>query len=368
MVSTWSQQKNNKADGTLQNEETPDRTLNWLEQVVSADGTSEAGVPENETPMLDHIETASNVDTNTSDMSIDMDFNQLVNYVGSKLVVTLRYDPSKSTASVQKLTSPIGNSKSENAAMKKLVSACQPATFGLNGKDVYDETYRKAIKLEVEQSSTDFCPYAAGIIDEISQSSSSPNTIRWATFYSDCKHEVLEVTDGHRITLTYNLFSVNTGLLAGQSKLLNVKKFPAYDAVKALVKHSYFVGDDNMILGGSDMVIYEVFRALGVHVVVRPILSPRDDDGWGGEGDTLGCNEAGRVVGDELYVLRTTEEIEDWGEVWASAWGGQVRDITWLTNMGGEEDVAVAYVAHGNQPTVNFFYSKAAILASARPF
>lgn len=33
---------------------------------------------------------------------------------------------------------------------------------------------------------------------------SSP-TIKWAAFYSDCEHEVLEVTEGHRLTPTYNL-------------------------------------------------------------------------------------------------------------------------------------------------------------------
>lgn len=30
--------------------------------------------------------------------------------------------------------------------------------------------------------------------------------IKWAAFYSDCEHEVLEVISGHRITLTYNLY------------------------------------------------------------------------------------------------------------------------------------------------------------------
>lgn len=33
------------------------------------------------------------------------------------------------------------------------------------------------------------------------------NTIQWAAFYSDCEHEVLEVTSGHRVTLTYNLYA-----------------------------------------------------------------------------------------------------------------------------------------------------------------
>ncbi|KAL6069936.1 Fe2OG dioxygenase domain-containing protein [Balamuthia mandrillaris] len=31
--------------------------------------------------------------------------------------------------------------------------------------------------------------------------------VKWAAFYSDCEHEILPVTEGHRITLTYNLYS-----------------------------------------------------------------------------------------------------------------------------------------------------------------
>lgn len=30
--------------------------------------------------------------------------------------------------------------------------------------------------------------------------------LQWAALYSDCKHEVLPVTDGHRVTLTFNLY------------------------------------------------------------------------------------------------------------------------------------------------------------------
>ena len=40
------------------------------------------------------------------------------------------------------------------------------------------------------------------------------NEIQWAAFYSDCKHQVLEVTGGHRITLTYHLYFTNVGDLA----------------------------------------------------------------------------------------------------------------------------------------------------------
>ena len=36
--------------------------------------------------------------------------------------------------------------------------------------------------------------------------SKDDSNISWAAFYSDVEHEVLEVTEGHRITLTYNLY------------------------------------------------------------------------------------------------------------------------------------------------------------------
>ena len=39
-------------------------------------------------------------------------------------------------------------------ALERLASACDPATFGKNNEDVYDEAYRKAGKL----SSGEFCP------------------------------------------------------------------------------------------------------------------------------------------------------------------------------------------------------------------
>lgn len=34
----------------------------------------------------------------------------------------------------------------------------------------------------------------------------SASAIQWAAFYSDCEHEIETVTEGERITLTYNLY------------------------------------------------------------------------------------------------------------------------------------------------------------------
>lgn len=44
------------------------------------------------------------------------------------------------------------------------------------------------------------------VVFDWSSDETEPGEIKWAAFYSDCEHEVHEVTSGHRVTLTYNLF------------------------------------------------------------------------------------------------------------------------------------------------------------------
>ncbi|KAI1649021.1 uncharacterized protein F4817DRAFT_364087 [Daldinia loculata] len=66
-----------------------------------------------------------------------------------------------------KLKFPIEPSTLENLA--RLVADMNPATFGLGGKDVYDESYRKASKLDPSQFSLNFSPYECGIIDSVAQ-------------------------------------------------------------------------------------------------------------------------------------------------------------------------------------------------------
>jgi hypothetical protein len=53
--------------------------------------------------------------------------------------------------------------------LNDLVQGCAPATFGFDGKDVFDDTVRKAGKLEASQFSTNFNPYDYGIVDTIAQ-------------------------------------------------------------------------------------------------------------------------------------------------------------------------------------------------------
>lgn len=72
--------------------------------------------------------------------------------------VQLRYGPQDAG---KHLTLPTAASPSGivgAAALQDLLSACAPATFGLGGQDVLDETYRKAIKLPPTEFLTDSAP------------------------------------------------------------------------------------------------------------------------------------------------------------------------------------------------------------------
>lgn len=78
--------------------------------------------------------------------------------------ITLRWDHNytEGSTSVQtqsKLTLPSDGS----AALQTLLDDMQVAGFGLHGKDVVDETYRKASKMDTTQFCTNFSPYDVGI-------------------------------------------------------------------------------------------------------------------------------------------------------------------------------------------------------------
>lgn len=89
--------------------------------------------------------------------------------------VTIRWDSLTEDGVSRKVTLPC--SDAERPSFEQLLKDCQPATFGLGGKDVLDETYRKAGKIDETAFSTNFSPYALGIVDTAAQAL-APNTCR----------------------------------------------------------------------------------------------------------------------------------------------------------------------------------------------
>nr|VWO98178.1 Acetolactate synthase (EC [Ganoderma boninense] len=61
----------------------------------------------------------------------------------------------------------INLSRASAAELQRLADACLPATFGIGGQDVHDETYRKAGKLDCEDFVTTFDASRSGLVDVI---------------------------------------------------------------------------------------------------------------------------------------------------------------------------------------------------------
>ena len=126
--------------------------------------------------------------------------------------------------------------------------------------------------------------------------------IQWAAFYSDCEHEVLEVKNGHRITLTYNLYvrervggiirhkqSVSSDVCGLSYKVKKLLRDPAFMTKGGMLgfycHHAYAHTNRNLssrlpyALKGVDAHIYSVFHHVGLETKVRPVMEklPEED-------------------------------------------------------------------------------------------
>jgi hypothetical protein len=67
------------------------------------------------------------------------------------------------------VTAATGEESHQNAQIEKLIRDCEPATFGVGDKEVLDESYRKAAKMDDTRFCTNFQPHNYGVIDAIAR-------------------------------------------------------------------------------------------------------------------------------------------------------------------------------------------------------
>ncbi|KAH7074267.1 hypothetical protein FB567DRAFT_572874 [Paraphoma chrysanthemicola] len=360
--------------------------------------------------------------------------------------IVIRWD---AASSVRKIAFPLSIFDPSHGTMyslEKLVQATEPASFGFEGQDVLDETYRKASKLDTTAFSTNFCPYEVGIIDEVGQTlfprlrgtfqgiraelyklniyqapsgffkphidtprselqfgslvvclpckheggqlvvrhrghtstfdwSGTVNRIQWAAFFSDCEHEVLQVTSGHRITLTYNLF-VRRGLgeLAGFTRTLSAPKLPLHKEVRAALLHPEFLKEAGVsalpaVLKGIDMMAFEVFRSLGIEVLVRPVMEPLSEEDMEDMIEDGLLDKSCRThnhVGHQLSEPATVNiQVPDEGTI-VDAYNEYPSDlmkVTWLNEPNDDaKGVQFEYSYYGNMHETAYAYSSCALL------
>ncbi|KAK2734712.1 hypothetical protein FQN57_001482 [Myotisia sp. PD_48] len=128
----------------------------------------------------------------------------------------------------------------------------------------------------------------------------SASTIQWAAFYSDCEHEIERVTEGHRLTLTYNLYvSEPIGGALLPSPTLQPSNIPLYGVLRELLgqeklltyggvlgfhcSHSYPHNSKSAeldlprTLKGFDMALFAIFQSLGYKVKAVPVMKLGED-------------------------------------------------------------------------------------------
>ena len=69
----------------------------------------------------------------------------------------------------RKVASPVGNDDVSKGTFSQILRSCDPEAYGQGEKEVFDETYRKAWKLNASQFSTSFSPYEHSMVVIVTQ-------------------------------------------------------------------------------------------------------------------------------------------------------------------------------------------------------
>ena len=131
------------------------------------------------------------------------------------------------------------------------------------------------------------------IFDWSSLPNSPRSEVSWAAFFSDVEHEILPVTAGHRLTLTYNLYAV-------QERLHSVPPGnPFYNCLQTAIGTPHFMRDGGClafccehlyafsllnekellprVLKGVDYLIYSSAKLLDLRVTVKPVVKGQEN-------------------------------------------------------------------------------------------
>ena len=206
--------------------------------------------------------------------------------------------------------------------------------------------------------------------------------VQWAAFYSDVEHEILTVTEGHRVTLTYNLYHYE-----GLSLELDMTTSPFYNNLKAALNHPHFLRNggtlgfacrhsyiftklnqsDNLpiLLKGSDRTVFLAAESLNLDVTVKPIYKPKQKPMFFFKVP----EDKRQYIGNhfqfkEKRFSNGVDDTMEWDEYFKEK--GIVEDtcITWCQSQLGNWQAAIVAPEYGNEPTLGICYQAAAILVA----
>ena len=113
------------------------------------------------------------------------------------------------------------------------------------------------------------------------QNESASGKIQWIAFYGDCEHEILAVTSGYRVTLTYRLYSGGDYVTPSSSSTSSTSSTPSFpsptlppsptEKFPALFRQ--FLADPLFLSDGGKIGIYTYHAYPHTAQATQPILS-----------------------------------------------------------------------------------------------
>ncbi|KAJ7446577.1 hypothetical protein FB451DRAFT_1055059, partial [Mycena latifolia] len=229
-------------------------------------------------------------------------------------------------------------------------------------------------------------------------SSASDPALAYVAFYSDVTHAVEPVLEGHRVTLTYNLFLVDrpTRMAAAGHRIAPAPEQTFEDALRALLADPAFLPAGGLLafglahqmvdtrpsslgpvlqtLKGSDARIRTISERAGLATHVKMLYNTGEKDViMDNVLDTENVNEeCGVPLEDEIekrgVVLARGEErvahLEE-QEMPRGWWEpSEAVEVHWVTRLTELNRVGGTYIAYGNDASIEHVYGSAALFVS----
>lgn len=239
---------------------------------------------------------------------------------------------------------------------------------------------------------------------EFNLSTNNKTEIKWVAFYSDCEHEITKVTNGYRITLTYNLYIRKN--YETQYKNFDIEKVELYNTLKEIkncnynnikklgfmMEHKYpnlinFDEKTNFIkiLKGYDLKLFLICKRLNLDIEFKGIIELNnyidiDDDKickhfkeiFGNYYSENPCESiTGNILlitddltinnGDQYYDIDTYHGIKDFLEEIKNSGAEYDKYITWVNNPKNWTKSS-SYMAYGNEAETRYHYVTGAFI------
>lgn len=227
---------------------------------------------------------------------------------------------------------------------------------------------------------------------EVSRSPVEHPVIGYVAFYSDVDHEVTEVTSGHRVTLTFNLYFDETER-SGIVPIISEHEKAFREKLQGLLSdetlklklgfgltHQYPVkvnGDLQSLfryLKGSDALIGRVCSQIGLNCYLRVMYDSDDEwesiimvdrvvdlSGWGQMEESLAVLLLANYGGVLVNPDAGTSEDEDYSQM--DQYGRyEMTKVEWVTPLTAATIVETQRIAYGNEASLETLYGKICLI------